>query len=376
MSEPSFLARLAEIFFVFLRIGATGFGGPLSLVAIMNVDIVNERKWMSQDEFQRAFALIKAMPGTLAFSLATYIGRRRAGFWGGAAAAIALVLPAFLLVLLFSTIYDSVSGNAQFAGLLTGMQVAAIGLILLALKPLCLPYLKISIFWATFAAAVALSYATSLPEPILIVLGGLTTLAFKRLKPSAAAHMFALAPLATETQPATLQKLFEVCFKAGAFVFGSGIAIAPLMERDFVHELGWLSLPEFLNALAVGQITPGPVLITATFIGFKKLGMTGALTATAGVFLPSFFHMVTWFPWAIQRVSRMKWLEDFLIGAIAAVAATIVLTCLRLLALWHDEKINYVLLAILVGLLVKFRWSSWVIIVLGGLAGVALSFTT
>jgi chromate transporter len=138
-------------------------------------------------------------------------------------------------------------------------------------------------------------------------------------------------------------KLFWICFKAGAFVFGTGIAITPILERDFVQSMHWITHGEFMDALAIGQITPGPVLLTTTFLGYKVAGLLGAITATTGVFLAGFIHMSTWFPMAVEKLATQKWIEDFLFGALAMVVGTILVTVIVLLSKWTSSPILYLI---------------------------------
>lgn len=385
-SMQSGQSNLKETFFYFLRLGFFGFGGPLALVASMQRDLVDKRRWMNPEEFIRTFALIKAMPGPVAFQTAVFLGNHRAGKLGATAAAIALNGPSFVMMVLFGVFYEEWGKIELSQFFLTGMQAAALGVILASLKGMAQGYWRKSIFWIVGTVVAFITALSPASEPLLIIGSGLLVAIAKRLQssgrlPSWLNRMkFAFAPVFINahllpTLPAAssqLPLLFWNCFKAGAFVFGSGLAIVPMMEHDFVTRLGWLTQAEFLDALAFGQITPGPVVITATFIGFKSAGLIGAVVATIAVFLAPFIHMTTWFPRFVGRLAHQTWISPFLIGAIAAVVGAIVATVFQLSLVLDEKPISLPLLA---GTLLVALWGRipvWVIIPLGGVVTAAL----
>lgn len=167
------MKRVLHVFLSFLRLGTTGFGGPLALLALMQRDFVEKEKWIPLDEFQRAFTLIKSMPGAVAFSTAVYLGRRYAGWAGGCAAAVGLLLPSFVFILLFSAWYTRMKDAPVFARLLLGMQAAALALIVAALKGLAGPWLKETTFLVLAVIGGAIFATNRVPEPMLIIAGGL-----------------------------------------------------------------------------------------------------------------------------------------------------------------------------------------------------------
>jgi chromate transporter len=382
-ASASSVSPLRETAQYFMRLGITGFGGPLAVVATMQKDLVETRGWLTEDEFARAFALIKAMPGPVAFQTAVYVGRRHAGLWGGAAAAFGIVFPAFVLMVLFGAFLANVEGLAPVTAFLEGMQAAALGLILASTKGLFWPYRKKIEFWLLAALAAGLTFYRPSWEPLAIIgLGVAVTLVYEVKKRGLhKQHMFltglalpsfllgdpsSSAVARAGSIPAALGDLAWVSFKAGALVFGSGIAIVPLLEQDFVARLGWLTHGEFMNALAFGQVTPGPVVITATFIGYKALGLTGAIVGTACVFGAPFFHMMTWFPPLVGRLARLTWIPAFLTGAIAAVVGAILATSIKLALPFAASPL---LIALIIAALVAALFSklpAWSVIPLGG----------
>lgn len=379
-------SELKETFFYFLRLGFFGFGGPLALVAAMQRDLINKRRWMNPDEFVRTFALIKAMPGPVAFQTAVYLGNHRAGWLGGTAAALALNGPPFVMMVLFGIFYQQWREFEISQIFLLGMQAAALGVILASLKGLAEGFWRRSVFWIIAIVVAIMTAYSPAAEPVLIVGSGLLVVVAKNLQeggrlPSWLNRMkFSFAPLLLSVPlipalPAAFSRLplvFWYCFKAGAFVFGSGLAIVPIMEHDFVTHQGWLTQQEFMDALAFGQITPGPVMITATFIGYKSAGFMGAVAATVAVFLAPFIHMTTWFPRFVGRLARQNWITPFLTGAISAVVGAIVATVFQLGMVLDEKPLT---LPLLFGTLLVALWGRlpvWVIIPLGGVVMAAV----
>lgn len=363
-----------EIFVFFLRLGLTGFGGPLALIAQMQAELVDRRGWISKEEFQKAFAFIKAMPGALAFSMAVYLGRRRGGWLGGTLAGVGLILPAFVMIIAIAAVYDQARAYSGVGFFLLGTQAAALALIALALRSLVGNFVGSKIFWLLATVGGLLFWFDVAPEPLLILASGLLWVLWRRRHSVSSGHLSAVVLLPAGADGDVLSRLFWICFKAGAFVFGSGLAITPLLEKDFVLRQGWITHSEFMDALAVGQITPGPVLLTTTFLGYKVASMTGAALATLAVFLPSYFHMVTWFPRAVQVLSRQKWIDDFLFGALAMVVGTIIVTIGLLASSWKSQPILFVLFAAGLAVAWRTRFPSWLLVLCGGGAGLALGF--
>jgi chromate transporter len=383
---------LKEVFLYFLRLGLTGFGGPLALLSSMQRDLIHERQWMTPDVFLRAFTLIKAMPGPMAFQTAVFLGRYRAGWPGGFAALFGLIGPSFLMMVLFGIFYDQWKGISAAQEFLTGMQAAALGVILATLGGLAYPHRLKRIFWtlAGFATLVTVNYPAI--EPLLIVVSGTLTAIIFQIKHSDRYRKFpkwlhdlrlVVVPLnslalqqcflgnseilAALPLLSKLGQLVWCCFKSGAFVFGSGLAIVPLMESDFVINLGWLTHQEFMDALAFGQITPGPFVITATFIGFRSSGLLGAVAATVAIFFAPFFHMMTWFPRFNERLSRLPWISAFLIGAMAAVVGAILASTFNMLSSLDQKSVTIPLSALVIVGNGYYKIPTWVLIPLGGL---------
>lgn len=325
--------QVIEVFIYFFRLGLTGFGGPLALAAQMQKELVEDKKWLSDQEFRRAFALIKAMPGPVATQLAIYISRKRAGTFGGIAGGVALILPCFIFMIVLARSYDSFVEWPAMVMFLQGIQMAALALIFYSLRALTHPYWRLSKFWILLLIGFALMALQSIPEFLLIFVLGCWALVMdyhpKNKLPQVFLPVFlfidripGIADLAARSE--ILDQLFWICFRAGAFIFGTGLAIIPALQADFVEHHQWVTADAFKDALAFGQLTPGPVVMTVTFLGYKLSGVIGATVATIAVFLPSFFHHLTWFPRMMSQIEKFNWLNTFLMGAIAAVAAGII----------------------------------------------------
>jgi chromate transporter len=347
-----------EIFFYFFRLGLFGFGGPLALVSSMQKDLVDDRKWLTHEEFSSTFALIKAMPGSVAFMTAVYLGRLRSGFWGGLIAGVALNIPSFVLMVLFAIFFKSIAQISFVQVLMIGMQVCALGVILGSLKGLVKGNEKNLYFWFLVLISGIINYYHPGLEPVIIIGCGVM-LVFQR-------KMFELGTLAL------------VCFKAGALVFGTGLAVVPMLEHDVVTKYQWLTENEFLNALAFGQMTPGPVMITSAYIGHKVDGMSGAFVATIAIFLAGFIHMSTWFPMVLTKLKGKKWIQDFTFGAVAAVVGPILVAVFKLGLGVHMTPFLGCLLVICFFITLKGKLPLWLVIPLGGLitALVSLIFPT
>jgi chromate transporter len=339
-----------------------GFGGPFAIIASIQNDLVKNRKWLSEQEFNSAFSLIKAMPGPVAFMTAVFVGRHRGGLLGGLLAAFGIVFPSSILMVLFSIFFSSIAHLSFTTTLLLGMQVCALGVILGSLKNLIQKNIAHPIFWCLVIISALINYSHPRLEPIIIICFGLLMMVAK--------------PILGEKKLLEASMLFAiwlVCFKAGALVFGSGLAIVPMLKYDVVTKYHWLSESEFLDALAFGQMTPGPVVITSTYIGHKVAGGLGALIATVGIFSASFFHMMTWFPYLIKKLSGATWIENFIFGAVAAVIGPIIMSVWKLFYGLTITPVAIVFLILSLLITLSGKIPMWLIIPGGGIIFLVLT---
>ncbi len=315
---------LKEVLTYFLGLGLLGFGGPTALVAQMQRDLTQKKSWMPETEFLNALGLIKSLPGPVAFQTACYLGYRRAHFWGALLAGFGLVFPSFVLICWIAHTYETWNQIPILQASLKALQTATISLIALALYPIAKPFLKYWDFWLNFIAVAICIYFFHISEATVVLASAFVFVLWPQLRDALkqGTTSYWCAPIAIE--------LIITSLKAGGIMFGSGLAIVPILEKDFVTRLGWLSQQEFLQALALGQMTPGPTLITITFIAYRMMGFLGAFLATFFVFLPGFFHMTTWFPKLFKKLSQKQWLKNFSRGALSSVCAGIFISVIHL----------------------------------------------
>ena len=291
-----------------LKLGAIGFGGPVALVEYMHRDLVEDRRWLTQDDYEEGFALAQISPGPLAAQLAIYLGYCHYGVSGASLVGLAFVLPSFVMVVAFSVAYVAAGGSPILQAVFYTVGAAIIGLIArsaekLTRKTVGKDFLLIGI-WFVLALTTVITERESIP---LILLAGLVTWLVKappRLqRPSGPtmSGLFALSfhtwvPLTQVAGPgassATLWDIARFFATAGAFVFGSGLAIVPFLFGGLVEDLQWLTERQFLDAVAVALVTPGPVVITTAFIGYLVAGFPGAVVAAVATFLPCWFFTV------------------------------------------------------------------------------------
>jgi len=320
----------------FLRLGTTGFGGPVALVGAMHRDLVDRFRWVAEDEYRLSLALAQMMPGPLAAQTAMAIGFFRRGLAGATLAGLAFILPSFLMVVALGALYVAFGGLWWIQALFYGMGAAIIAVIALAAVRLARrTNRKDPLLWSICAVLFAATVAFQAELAILFLLAGLVVLLVrappKRLlrgRRMAAAWVpwapLALAAAATNgtvgsggLSGSLALDLFLFFAKAGAFVFGSGLAIVPFLHAGVVQQHHWLDERQFLDAVAVAMVTPGPVVITVAFIGYLVAGPGGAVVAAAGMFLPVYLFTVVPAPWFRRHASNPQ-VKAFAAGATAA----------------------------------------------------------
>src|SRR5438445_3538537 len=290
---------LRELLVYFLRLGTLGFGGPIALAGHMQKDLVEDRRWVSKPDYMEGLAFSQLSPGPLAAQLAMYIGWLRAGTIGATLVGIAFILPSFLMVLVLAALYVHYGSLPWIQGMFYGIGAAVIAIIVRsAIKLVRTTVGKDWLLWTIFAV-LAITTAWTNSEIIwLFILCGLIAMLVKAppgLPPRATHLMFLgglnplLAGIHGVAAASTVIALFLFFLKAGAFVFGSGLAIVPFLYGGAVAKFHWLTERQFVDAVAVAMITPGPVVITAAFIGYVVAGPVGALVAAWAVFAPPYF---------------------------------------------------------------------------------------
>ncbi len=325
---------MLEIFKSFFILGCTGFGGPVATMAMMEREFCARRRWVSPGRFQELYAICKILPGPVATQLALAIGRERRGIKGGAVAGIAFILPCFALLLIFAHAYQAWGWAQSFSAWFHGMQIGALVVMVISLLRFAQGQPKRAIFWmAMLSSAGAVIWNPAL-EPALIIGWGVVyayrfslyqwiqgRLSQRKLR--------SVGFWGTGLEQPALA-LFWLCFKAGAVIFGSGLAIIPLLEGEVVSRRHWLTHAQFMDGLALGQVTPGPVVMTVTFIGYLVMGWGGAILATLGVFIPSFINVLILLPRLWERLGKSPRFRSFIEAAIPAVIGGILGSLLRL----------------------------------------------
>jgi chromate transporter len=319
---------LPELVSYFLRLGTFGFGGPIALVGYMQRDLVEARRWIALKDYKEGLALAQLAPGPLAAQLAIYLGWIDHGILGATLVAIAFVFPSFLMVFVLAAFYIAYGGLTWMQGAFYGIGAAVIAIIARSTYKLAKSTLGTDpLLWGLFLVSALVTARIEREIVWLFVLSGLLAMLAKTSVPKAAT--FAVVPwpwllggLNGPAPPSTLWRIGACFAEAGAFVFGSGLAIVPFLHGAVVTQLQWLTERQFLDAVAVAMITPGPVVITVAFIGYLVAGPLGGAVAALGVFLPCYLFVVIPARYFRRSVHNSK-VKAFVDGVTAAAAGAI-----------------------------------------------------
>jgi chromate transporter len=369
----------------FLGLGTWGFGGPIATVGYMQRDLVERRNWLSRQDFLDGVALGQTMPGPLAAQVVMWLGYLRAGTLGALATAAVFIAPSFLLVLAVAIVYAHYQGLPVVQALFHGIAPAVMAIIAVAAYKLArLTNRRDLRLWAISMVLAVVTALTGAEIALLFIVAGLVMIVLDarprwlRLRRTSASGVTGLPgiPLAGKALAATvgggtLLALGWFFLKAGAFIFGSGLAIVPFLREGVVHQHHWLSDGQFLDAVAMGLITPGPVVITATFVGYLTAGWQGAIVATVAIFTPIFLGVVLPGRWFIRHRDNAQ-IQAFVKGATAAaagaIAGAVVVLSRQTITDWPAAGIAVVAL----GLLLKWKIKEPILVGLGAAAGLAL----
>ncbi|HJX84692.1 MAG TPA: chromate efflux transporter [Candidatus Angelobacter sp.] len=374
---------MRELAMFFLRLGVTAFGGAAAHVAVMEDELVRRRRWLSREQFLDLLGASNLIPGPSSSELAIHIGYMRAGWPGLLVAGICFILPAALMVCGLAWAYVRFGNLAATSALLYGIKPLVIAVILQALWGLGKTAVKTPVLAGIGLASIAALILFGLHPLLLLLIAGTIAAALSEItgrqgrtqaasvtslllppKASPMVASFATAGAAAVVAPFTLGSLFLVFLKVGAVVFGSGYVLLAFLRNDFVVHRGWLTDTQLTDAVAVGQITPGPVFTTATFIGYVLGGLRGAIAATIGIFLPAFLLVAASGP-LVPRIRKSRIASAFLDGVnVASLALMTVVTWQLGRASLVDVETATLAAASLIVLL-RFRVNSlW--LVLGG----------
>lgn len=345
----------------YLRLGALGFGGPVALVGQMEKELVQQRKWLTKEEMREGIAVCQSMPGPLAIQVGIYISYLRGGFWGAWAGGWAFILPNFIIVASLGALYTYFGGLSPVTAIFYGVAPAVIALILSSCYGLAKLGMEDWLQWAIAGVCFVVTVAVQAEVALLFIAAGIAGVAYYgslfRGKAVPSVSLLAAVPVtAAATDGAAgsiLSKLLLFFLKAGSLTFGSGLVIVPFLEKGLVQQTGWLDERQFLVAVAMGMISPGPVVITATFVGYLVAGFWGSLVSTVGIFLPSFLFVLLVAPILVRNRANLN-VKGFVRGAYAAAIGTILGACVLLGKIAIGDWLT-VLIAV-VSLVVLVRW--------------------
>jgi chromate transporter len=367
VSKDSAPYSLAQLALYFLKLGSVGFGGPVALVGYMYRDLVESRNWIAEEDYKEGLTLAQLMPGPLAAQLAMYLGYVRYRILGATIAGIAFVLPSFLMVVVIGWAYVRYGGLPWMQAAFYGVGAAVIGIIAISAYKLTTKNIgRDKLLWVIYVVTAIFTVWTQ-SESIWLFLGGGLLAWLVRAPPrdwfrrGAMPGLIALSPhwpstcaVATSVDWTLLGQLGAFFAKAGAFVFGSGLAIVPFLYGGVVHDHQWLNERQFVDAVAVAMITPGPVVITVGFIGYLIAGLAGAVVAALGTFLPCYLFTILPAPY-FKKYGKRPGLLAFIGGVTAAAIGAITGAVIVLAERSIVDLVTASMALVSIGLIWKFK---------------------
>jgi len=362
--------HLIELAQLFLKLGMIGFGGPAAHIAMMEDEVVRKRTWLTRDQFMDLLGAVNLIPGPNSTEMAIHIGLLRAGMWGAILAGACFVLPAFLIVLALAIGYASYGATPQASAFLYGLKPVIVAIIAVATIRFGQTALKTKTLFTLGILAFALGVWGIVDQLILLIGAGLAMLIVSRatLDKSTALLVGLPSTLQQITNMATLPQIAIVFLRIGATLFGSGYLLVAYLEQEVVINNKWLTPKQLFDAIAVGQFTPGPVLTTATFVGYLIQGTPGAIVATTAIFFPSFILVIA-SSLFISRLRNSPAASVFIKGVNAAVVGLIGATVITLGRSAMIDPITIALCLLSFIILIRFKIDSTWVIVAGGIIG-------
>jgi chromate transporter len=373
----------------FLKLGTVGFGGPVALVGFMHRDLVEQRRWITEDTYKLSLALAQIMPGPLAAQTAIAIGYFEAGVLGATLVGLAFIVPSFLMVVVISLAYVAYGGLWWMQALFYAIGATVIAIIAIAAYKLARSTNKQDpLLWTIFALLTAVTVWAQAELAEFFIIAGATVLFFHAWPGWKGGLLMGLGAVVlcgaiwlfeawlrqagtTADSQDVLAQILLFFTKAGAFVFGSGLAIIPFLQQGVVQQFGWLNEHQFLDAVAVAMITPGPVVITVAFIGFLVAGFAGAVMASIGIFLPVYVFTIVPAPW-FKRHRDNPQLKAFVDGATAAATGAITGAVILLGARAITDLPTAIIGLISFAVLWRYKISEPVIVTVSGIVGLIL----
>ena len=373
----------------FLKLGTIGFGGPVALVGFMHRDLVEQRRWISEDTYKLSLALAQIMPGPLAAQTAIAIGYFEGGILGASLAGLAFIIPSFLMVVAISLAYVAYGGLWWMQALFYAIGATVIAIIAIAAYKLARSTNKRDpLLWGIFVLLTVVTVWAQAELAEFFILGGMVVLLIRTWPGWIRGLLMGLggavlglliwlleawlrqAGTAADSADVLAQILLFFT-KAGAFVFGSGLAIIPFLQQGVVQQFGWLNEHQFLDAVAVAMITPGPVVITVAFIGFLVAGLAGSVMASIGIFLPVYFFTIIPAPW-FKRHRDNPQLKAFVDGATASATGAITGAVIVLGVRAITDLPTAIIGLVSFGILWRYKISEPIIVTISGLVGLIL----
>ncbi len=366
--------RITELAKLFTRLGFTAFGGPAAHIAMMHDEVVVRRQWLSEQHFLDMVGAVNLVPGPNSTEMAIHIGQERAGWRGMLVAGFCFIMPAALIVLALAWAYVEYGSTPQATALLYGITPVIIAIVLQALIRLAQTAVR-SPLLAAAGVVVFLLFLYGINELVLLFgMGALVaaiTLARRGLGQASLLPLMGFGGLTAAVQEAAqvnLTQLFLVFLKVGALLYGSGYVLLAFLRNDLVVQLGWLTDQQLLDAVAVGQFTPGPVFTTATFVGYVLAGVPGAVVATVGIFLPSFLF-VALLGRIVPAMRRSPWtaalLDGVNVAALGLMAGVLVQLGRAAIVDWLTALLAIAALVVLL----RFKLNSAWLVLAGGVVG-------
>ena len=380
MDNPRY--TLWQMVLYMLRLGALGFGGPVALVGYMQRDLVERRGWITEADYREGLALAQLAPGPLAAQLGIYMGYVHYRILGATLAGVAFVIPSFLMVVALGWAYIRFGGLAWMQAVFYGVGAAVIGIIAISARKLTIKSVgKDKLLWAIYLVLAGVTLITESEIAWLFIAAGVLVWLLRappaflkggKLHSVALLHMPVVSSLASSVEGGVLVQLALFFAKAGAFVFGSGLAIVPFLYGGVVTEFHWLNEKQFVDAVAVAMITPGPVVITVGFIGYLIAGLPGAIVAALATFIPCYLFTIIPAPY-FKKYGKVPGVLAFVDGitaaAVGAIAGSVIVIARRSVIDWPTALIAVVT----IGLLWRFKQLPEPLVVLGAaLLGMAI----
>lgn len=371
------MSRLTEVASLFLRLGFTAFGGPAAHIAIMHDEVVLRRKWLTDEQFLDLLGATNLIPGPNSTEMAIHIGYVRAGWAGLLLGGICFIAPAAAIVLALAWLYVRYGSSPEAGWLLYGIKPVVIAIIIQALWMLGRKALKNSLL-IVIGITVVVLYFLGINELLLLFGGGLAFLLIANVKNPGKLNPALFPPIglliwAQAPASFSMSVMFTTFLKIGSVLYGSGYVLLAFLRADFVERLAWLTDQQLMDAVAIGQVTPGPLFTTATFIGYILGGMPGALLATIAIFLPSFIFVAISNP-LIPRIRSSTWAGSLLDGVNASALGLMAAVTVQLAGSSLTDVYTVLIAITSLFLLLRYKINSTWLIVAGGLAGFLLSF--